>query len=435
MYAGMRAFAGSVQIGNRGLRVVVYLDAAHQIVLAREDRNRLLGHIIALFHDLFVDHGETVLDKFRVFIGDVQIEVVRMGLPALQNDGTGNHITGRKLQSLVIAVHKAFFVAVQQICALTPDSLRDQEALSGVVVVESGGMELDQMQVPDLCAVLIGKRNAVAGCDLGVGGELVDPSDAAGRQHHKVAAVNGAGTALHHIHRETGLRFLHSHHHSVFQNGHIGQRLYLFNQLVQDLCAGSILMMEDPVTAVSALQRPVQFAVRCPVEVHAEIQDCLNLMGGMGRQNMHRLRVVGKSAGNHGVVFVQFDGILRRLVHPGNTALRQRRVAEGQFLLAQQQDTAVRWQIDRTVQSGSTAAGNNHVKIVFHNVHASYPLLRHLSAAESFFCAGDSRIFARRAAVSPPQRLTPPRFPFSIAYPFPFVTTFAHISEICAKSG
>ena len=194
-------------------------------------------------------------------------------------------------------------------------------------------------------------------------------------------------------------------------------------------------MMEDPVTAVSALQRPVQFAVRCPVEVHAEIQDRLDLMGGMGRQNMHRLRVVGKTAGNHGVVFVQFDGILRRLVHPGNTALRQRRVAEGQFLLAQQQDTAVRRQIDRTVQSGSTAAGNNHVKIVFHNVHASYPLLRHLSAAESFFCADDSRIFARRAAVSPPQRLTPPRFPFSIAYPFPFVTTFAHISEICAKSG
>ena len=264
-----------------------------------------------------------------------------MGSAAFQNNGMGNHITGSQLQPFVIPVHEAFLVAVQQICPLAADSLRDQETLSGVVVVECCGVKLDQMQVPNLRTVFIGKCNAVAGSDLGIGGEPVDPSDAAGSQYHKVATVHSAGAALHHIDGKAGVGLLHARHHGVFQNGHIGQGLYLFAQLVQDLRTGGIFVVENAVAAVTALQCPVEFAVRCPVKVHAEIQNRLNLVCGMCGQNVHRFRIVGKPAGNHGVMLVQFNGILRRLVHTGDPALSQCRVAQGQFLFAQQQDPAV----------------------------------------------------------------------------------------------
>ena len=83
-------------------------------------------------------------------------------------------------------------------------------------------------------------------------------------QYHKVAAVHGAGAALHHIDRKAGVGLLHARHHGVFQNGHIGQGLYLFEQLVQDLRTGGIFVVENAVAAVTALQCPVGVAVPCP---------------------------------------------------------------------------------------------------------------------------------------------------------------------------
>ena len=183
------------------------------------------------------------------------------------------------------------------------------------------------MQVADLCAVFIGKGNAVAGGDFGIGGEAVDPSDTAGCQQHEVAVICGKGAALHDVDRETGAGLFHAHHHSVFQNGDIGQGLDLADELVQNLCAGGILVVEDAVAAVTALQCPVQLAVRRAVEIHAHVQNCLNLVGSVGGQNVQRLRIVFESAGNHGVMLMQFNGILRGLVYTGNSALRQCGVA------------------------------------------------------------------------------------------------------------
>ena len=82
-------------------------------MLAREDRNRFFGHVVALFQNLFVDHGEPIADELRILVGNVQIEVVGLGLPALQNDRAGYHVTGCQLQPLVIAVHEPLLLAVE----------------------------------------------------------------------------------------------------------------------------------------------------------------------------------------------------------------------------------------------------------------------------------------------------------------------------------
>ena len=72
-------------------------------------------------------------------------------------------------------------------------------------------------------------------------------------------------------------------------------------------------------------------------------------------------------------MLVKLHGILGRIVHPSNAALRQSRVTKGQLLFTEQQHPAGGRQIDGAIKSGGTAAHNNHVKSIFHNIHASYP--------------------------------------------------------------
>ena len=127
----------------------------------------------------------------------------------------------------------------------------------------------------------------------------------------------------------------------MFQDGDIGEGLYLFDQLVQNFCTGCIFVVENPVTGVAAFQCPVQLAVRSPVKVYAHIQDGLNFMCGMCGQNVYRFRVILETAGNHRVMLMQLNGVSRRVVHTGDTALRQVGIAQRQILFAQQQNPAV----------------------------------------------------------------------------------------------
>ena len=128
--ACVRALADSVKTVYGGLRIDIYVYAAHKVVLAGENGDKILRHINTLGHKEIVYHGEAVAQVFLTLVSDIEIELVAVCLSAFENNGAGNNISGSKLKAFVIIVHEAFLVAVEQICALASYGLGNKEALS-----------------------------------------------------------------------------------------------------------------------------------------------------------------------------------------------------------------------------------------------------------------------------------------------------------------
>ena len=55
----------------------------------------------------------------------------------------GNYITGSKLQTLIVVMHKAFLIAVEKIRALSSYGLGNEEAFTVLSVRKCSRMELD----------------------------------------------------------------------------------------------------------------------------------------------------------------------------------------------------------------------------------------------------------------------------------------------------
>ena len=105
----------------------------------------------------------------------------------------GDNITGSEFQALVVVVHEALLVAVEQVSALATDSLGNKEALTGSPVVESSRVELNIAEVLDLSAHFVGECDAVAGSDSGICGELINSADTAGSKYHEMAVAGLVG--------------------------------------------------------------------------------------------------------------------------------------------------------------------------------------------------------------------------------------------------
>ena len=131
------------------------LDAAHEIMLARVDRDAVFRHIIALLEQVVIDHREAVLDLLGILVRNVEVEFIGSGAAAFEHDRIGNDVAGCQLQTVVIALHEALTVAVEQIRALSADSLGDEETLAGMAVVEGCGVELDIAEVLYFCAHIV----------------------------------------------------------------------------------------------------------------------------------------------------------------------------------------------------------------------------------------------------------------------------------------
>ena len=108
------------------------------------NRDRLLGHIVALFKHSAVNHREAVLYKIAVLVGNIKEKLVAAYCLLLLHHALRNNITGSKLLSLrLVLLHKPLLIAVKQIGALSSYCLGNQEALPVLAVCKGGGVELD----------------------------------------------------------------------------------------------------------------------------------------------------------------------------------------------------------------------------------------------------------------------------------------------------
>ena len=122
--------------------------------------------------------------------------------------GAGHHVAGGQLHLLGgVAGHEPFAQRVQQVGPLAASALGEEDA----AILEGRRVELDELHVHQRRAGAIGQAHAIAGGDEGVGGRLVDATQAAGGQDHRLrgdslelaaAHLHGddaaAGAVLHH---------------------------------------------------------------------------------------------------------------------------------------------------------------------------------------------------------------------------------------------
>ena len=177
--------AGGVQARDLRQAVDVGLDAAHRVVVARLDVDRLARDVdageVAADHD---DLAQRLVDALARHLGDVERDgavgeaaaLVDLGLLGARDDVARGqlHLVRRVL------LHEALALGVVEVRALAAGALGDQQA----VARERGRVVLDHLHVHQRGADAVGHRDAVAGADQRVRRRVVDLPVAAGREDH-----------------------------------------------------------------------------------------------------------------------------------------------------------------------------------------------------------------------------------------------------------
>ncbi len=344
----------------------IHVDAAHQIVLARVDRYPVLGDIHALLQAARVYHRKAVLHKVGRLVRDVKIKILAAGFERLACDRVGNHVARRQLSALVIVKGKALAVTVQQHRALAAHGFADEKALAVLVRRKGGGMELHARQVADLGAQHVGKGNAVAGGDRGVGGVLIDPADAAGRQNAVAAAEIQRLAVVQDAQIKAVQRFVHGIEQRVFENIDVGQLLDRFDQRIHDRLAGGVLVVDDAVAAVTGFERFFHGAVGVEVVVHAQLLGFEHIGRTLLDELFHGGKGVFVFAGDQRVADVQLIRVVNGVEHTGDATLCQRAVRQRQLSLGHQENADVPRKADGGIQACRTGSDNNDVIFFIH---------------------------------------------------------------------
>ena len=309
---GMRAFTAGIEVRKRGLGVFVNVDAAHEIVLTREYRHRLFCEVEALIEQVLVYHREALFEEVAVLVAYVEVEVGRILLARFEDYRVRYYVTRSKLEALVVVLHEALLVAVEEVCALAAYSLGDEEAFAGSAVVEGCRVELHVAEVLYLRAHFVCECDTVAGSDRGIGRELVNSADTACCEYHEVAVGSEVGIVL--LFKESGVAgrgLFHAAHDSILHYSHVRESFHMVEQGSSYSLACGIGVVEDTVVAVTAFESAVISAVGVLVEVNAELDDTLDILSGFTYESVNCGNVVLESACDEGIVLVILD-IIRR---------------------------------------------------------------------------------------------------------------------------
>ena len=254
----MGALARGVQPCDICRALSVNVDAAHQIVLAGVNRNRLFGHIVALFEHVFVNHREVVLDEIRVLIRNVKPEFVRAGFLLLLHNALRHNVARGKLLALgLVARHKALLVAVKQVSALAAHGFGYQEALALFSVGKGCRVKLNVAQILDFRAEVEGKLNSVTRGNRGVCGVVIHATYTACRENNIIRAVIFVLIIIgcNNVRKENSVLFLQTAEHGVVDNGNILELRYLPDKICFDFLACGVLVVSNSAARVTALQR------------------------------------------------------------------------------------------------------------------------------------------------------------------------------------
>src|SRR3954469_11052674 len=310
--------ACGVEALDRGRAVDVGLHAAHVVVLAGADQDRLGGdvdacEVLADVHDLaqrleralLRDDGDVQRDP-RPARADATAFVDLDLLGARDDVARGElHLVGRHL------LHEAIAVGVEQVRALAARALGDQEA----VLDERRGVVLDHLHVHERRADPEGLRHAVARADQAVGGRLVAlPGAAAGEDHVLRAEAPHAPRADVASHATDAGAVL-----VLDQRG--GEpllvaldRLVVLHELlvehVQHRLAGDVRDVRGALHGCAAERAQVHLALLVAVERHPDVLEVQHLFGRLGAHDLDRVLIAEEVRALDGVVGVAAPAVV-----------------------------------------------------------------------------------------------------------------------------
>src|SRR6266545_2866281 len=187
-----RRLADGVEAGDVRLAPRVRRHAAHHVVLARPHGDRLADRVEAhvLLHQL-ADHRELAVDRRLAEVAKVEAEI--LAIRAVERAARLHLLDHRAREDVPraelhlarkVALHVPFARLVDQVAALAPRGLRDQDAGAR----QTRRMELDHLHVLQRHARAVSEGHAVARLDESVRREFVHTAAPARREDGRLRA-------------------------------------------------------------------------------------------------------------------------------------------------------------------------------------------------------------------------------------------------------
>ena len=244
---------------------------------------------------------------------------------------------GRELAARVGIQREPVALAVDQDGAGASNRFGDERRRVDVGKLERGGMELEELDVPELGAGAVGERPAVRRGDPRIGGDRVELSHTAGGQHDR-GRRDGPARAVRPDHRHTDrssrvdpdrghLGVLHQLDHRMGAN-------HLRQAADQRRARAVAARVDDPRPRVGRLQPEPEPAVRAPIEPGPQGQKLVNPSRTFTCKDANGFGVGQAVAGGHGVGGVLAGAVSGSEGH-GDAALGPRAGAVGQRLLGE----------------------------------------------------------------------------------------------------
>ena len=132
--------------------------------------------------------------------------------------------------------------------------------------------------------------------------------------------------------------------------------------------------MKNASAAVAALKGTVIVTVGIFIEIDAVSDKLLDILRGLGNENMQGFGVIGEGACDARIISMQLNIIVRRIPYARDAALSKCGVTEGRLTLGEHQHTQIFRQMQRSIASGSTRTGDYNIIILFkiHHKNGSF---------------------------------------------------------------
>ena len=288
-------------------------------MLGGRDRDQLGDRVDAVLAADAEDGREAPLPELGAEVAGVEPHVRLAGLDHPAGDGLGHHVARGEVGQLVLALHEAVALEVDEEGALAADGLGDQRLLALRVGAEPHHrrVELDELEVAQPGAGAQRDRHPVAGGHARVGRLAEDLAEPAGGEHDG-PAVHGADAVVlalaEHVEGQPGDAAVGGAQQvdgqRVLDDLDLRRPLDRGDEGALDLGAGRVAAgVGDAVAVVAALAGQRQLAVGVVVELGAEGDQLADRVGTLRHQHAYGLDVAGARAGHEGVALVLLGGV------------------------------------------------------------------------------------------------------------------------------
>ena len=362
VHADAGDFARRKQTLNVGARVEIGAHATHHVMTGRAHGDRVFRRIEAVLRQHFAQIRKAFADAFRLQMRHRNKHVGRAGLGDFMRDRFGHDVARREFKALVVFVHEAFVLRVQQPAAFTAHGFGDEVAF-GAGEVQRGRVELYEFHVLKRRARAVSHGHAVAGGHVGVGRLAVNLPNPAGRQNGDFGfdLEHLPGFGVERDESVAGLVVVQQiDGKMIFENRNVGMVADFFDQAGFNRAAGGVAQrVDDAVVRMSAFEREGDLAVLA-VKGRAPFDELRDAQWAFRDEFAHGGFVAQPRAGDDRVLEMRF-GFIERIERDGHAALRVKRVGLLHPALGHEQHGGALRRDNGRGNRGDSGAGDQHV--------------------------------------------------------------------------